>query len=306
MATGDVEAVADLLAAIWRFWQSRGHVQEGRARADQVLAMPGFEAAPLPTRIAVREVAGGLGYWAGDIVSTHTHYREQVRLARQLGDPSTLANALYNAGFAPIPALDNEEWAASIRDLAEPLITEAIAIWEREGDEAGIARGTWMLGELKLFQQANEEADEHYTLALDRFARLGDDFGAAWAYFTRGVARAERRPDEAIADLREALERFRAAGELPGVAFIALAAAPILERAGDHVGAQRLLGVGVHFREDSGAQLAALSPPGFSLGVDPVPADDPLRPAYEEGYALPRDAAIELLRGILAAWPRSG
>ena len=111
MATGDVEAVADLLLAMWRFWQSRGHLAEGRMRADQVLAMPGYVTAPVATRIAVLEVAGGLSYWAGDIAAAHKHYFEQVRLARELGEPGVLANALYNAGFAPLPVYDDRAWA---------------------------------------------------------------------------------------------------------------------------------------------------------------------------------------------------
>jgi tetratricopeptide (TPR) repeat protein len=300
MATGDVVALAEQLLGMWRFWQSRGHLAEGRMRADQALAMPGFGGAPLATRIAVLEVAGGLAYWAGDIAAAHQHYFAQVRLARELGEPATLANSLYNAAFAPLPVYDDRAWADSIRDLSEGLVHEAIALWERGGDASGLARGTWMLGELRLFQRRYQEADGYYTQAIERFVGQGDDFGAAWAYFTRGIARAELRPAEALVDLRAGLERFRAAAELPGMAFVALASAAIVNEAGDRVTAQRLLGLGTRFREESGAFLAALTPPGYYLSLDPVPADDALRSVYDEGYALDREAAIDVL------WKRLG
>ena len=262
--------------------------------------MPGYASAPVATRIAVLEVAGGLSYWAGDIAAAHKHYFEQVRLARELGEPGVLANALYNAGFAPLPVYDDRAWANSIRDLSEGLIAEALELWERQGDASGLARGTWMLGELRLFQRRFAEADGYYTEALERFLAEGDDFGSAWAFFTRGIARAESRPAEAIVDLRSGLERFRAAGEIPGMAFVALAAAAIVNEAGDRVSGQRLLGLGTRFREESGAFLAALTPPGYYLSLDPAPPHDALRPVYDEGYALDREAAIEVL------WTRLG
>jgi tetratricopeptide (TPR) repeat protein len=300
MATGDVEAVTALLGAMWRFWQSRGHLVEGRTRTDQALAMPAFASASLAVRIALLDVAGGLAYWSGDIASAHGQYLEQVRLAREQGDDASLANALYNLGFAPQTVFDETTWASSIRDLAQPHIDEALAIWTRLGDEHGLARGTWMLGELKLFQREFALADRHYSEAIDRFQARGDDFGASWAYFTRGIARAQDHPDDALVDLRAALERFRVAGELPGCAFVALAAAAIVNEAGDRLKAQRLLGIGTRFREDSGAFLAALTPPGYYLVLEPVPPDDVLRPAYDEGYGLAREAAIEVLRADLA------
>ena len=246
------------------------------------------------------EVVGGLAYWAGDIAAAHGHYQDQVRLARELGDDALLANALYNAGFAPLPVYDERAWADSMRDMSQGYVTEALALWERLDDPSGLARGTWMLGELRLFQRRYAEADTYYTQAIERFLALGDDFGSSSAYFTRGIARAEGRPAEAIVDLRAALDRFRAAGELPGMAFVALAAAAILGEAGDAVTAQRMLGLGTRFREDSGALLAALTPPGYYLSLDPAPVDHPMRPVYEEGYALDREAAIEVL------WERLG
>jgi len=300
MASGDVGAVADLLLAMWRFWQSRGHVEEGRMRAGQALAMGGFEEASLRTRIDVLEVAGGLAYWAGDITAANAHYQAQVRLARELGDDATLANTLYNAAFVPLPVYEQVAWAESIRDLSEPIIDEAIAVWTRLGDASGLARVTWLRGELKLFQRRYDEADGYYSDAIERFEALGDDFGGSWAHFTRGIARAQDHPAAAIADLRVALERFRAAGELPGMAFVALAGAAIIDAAGDPVKAQRLLGIGTRLREDSGAFLAALTPPGYYMALDRAPEKDALRPVYDEGYALARDAAIEVLRADLA------
>ena len=84
------------------------------------------------------------------------------------------------------------------------------------------------------------------------------------------------------------------------MAFVALAAAAIVNEAGDRVSGQRLLGLGTRFREESGAFLAALTPPGYYLSLDPAPPDDALRPVYDEGYALDREAAIEVL------WTRLG
>ena len=74
----------------------------------------------------------------------------------------------------------------------------------------------------------------------------------------------------------------------------------IVNEAGDRVSGQRLLGLGTRFREESGAFLAALTPPGYYLSLDPAPPHDALRPVYDEGYALDREAAIEVL------WTRLG
>ena len=52
----DAELAHRLLAASWRFWQFRGHVTEGAARASEVLAMPGGD---VPTRLAHASARGG-------------------------------------------------------------------------------------------------------------------------------------------------------------------------------------------------------------------------------------------------------
>ena len=54
----DAELAHRLLAASWRFWQFRGHVTEGVARAAEVLAMPGGDV-PTAWRMRALEAAGG-------------------------------------------------------------------------------------------------------------------------------------------------------------------------------------------------------------------------------------------------------
>ena len=93
---------------MWRFWQMRGHIVEGRTRLDRVLAMPQWSDEPAPARLRALEAAGGLAYWGGDLVAAGMHYRAAVEVARALGDDAELANALYNLFFARRPARDAE------------------------------------------------------------------------------------------------------------------------------------------------------------------------------------------------------
>ena len=53
--TGDADTGLRTAAAIWRFWQQRGHLSEGRARLERLLAMPsGRGSRPAPRACAGR------------------------------------------------------------------------------------------------------------------------------------------------------------------------------------------------------------------------------------------------------------
>jgi predicted ATPase/class 3 adenylate cyclase len=299
IAGGDAAGAAALLAAIWRFWQARGHVAEGRLRAADVIAMPGWSSAPLAARIQTLDVAGGLAYWAGDMVATNQLYTDQVRLARELADPTALANALYNLAFTPEPFWDAAGWSAAVRDKALPLLHEALALWRSVGDASGVARGLWMLGELGLFARDLPAAIASYTEAIAAFEQLGDDFGAAWAYFTRGVAHVDGDRAAARMDLRTAYRRFVAAGDHAGITFVAHVLASLTLGDGEPVLGHRLGGIAKRLLDESGAQLGAIAPAGWET-IDPVAIDDPAdRMAYDDGYALGREAALALIAQVL-------
>ena len=59
IASGNTRKALCLGGSFWRYWQMRGHIHEGRARMQEVLAMPGVEAFP-NEHLQALEAAGGL------------------------------------------------------------------------------------------------------------------------------------------------------------------------------------------------------------------------------------------------------
>ena len=105
IAEGEVELAQRLIGAMWRFWQGRGHIEEGWATVQRVLAMPGADART-PARLALLDAAGGDAWWIGDIAAADAFYEEQVDLARSLGDPRGLAKALFNLSHSRVVGSD--------------------------------------------------------------------------------------------------------------------------------------------------------------------------------------------------------
>ncbi|MGH8927089.1 MAG: adenylate/guanylate cyclase domain-containing protein, partial [Acidimicrobiia bacterium] len=69
---GEATVAQRLTGAMWRFWQMRGYLREGRQRAEAALAEPGGTA---ETLIIAQEAAGGLAYWQADMRAAGSHYR---------------------------------------------------------------------------------------------------------------------------------------------------------------------------------------------------------------------------------------
>ena len=124
-----------LTGAMWRFWQGRGHIEEGWATVQRVLAMPGAEHRT-PARLALLDAAGGTAWWMGEIAAADRFYEEQVDLARSLGDRRGLANALFNLSHTRVVGSDPAS--------SEAIRAEAIRVFEEIGDARGAARVNWI------------------------------------------------------------------------------------------------------------------------------------------------------------------
>jgi predicted ATPase len=160
--------------AMWRFWQLRGHIEEGLRAMSRILELPGADE-PTIVRAAALAAAGGLRYWSADVPGADGLYRAQVELARELGDPRQLADALFNLGHTRFIIDRDHEEVSLLHEEAARLLGEL-------GDEVGLARLAWTKNNW-LMQHGEATSDDGFAL-VRRFEKLGDAWYVALAYGT--------------------------------------------------------------------------------------------------------------------------
>jgi predicted ATPase/class 3 adenylate cyclase len=266
MARGWTDTALRLGASLWRFWQMRGHLREGRERLDRLLGTPGIEADP-PALIRALGAAGSVAYWMGDLEAARLQYERALALSRQTGDPEAIAESLYNLSFAFGP--EENGTVAALR--------EAAAIFQEAGNRAGRAKVLWGLSDV--------EEDEDLNMAngleaLEIFRELGDRFHEGWALWAVGnSARRLGHFDEARARLGEGLQLFRDGGDNSAVAIFLGSFSRVAEDEGD---VERALTLG-------GAAAAAYVMTDTGLGEQAQGIA--LRQRLVEGRATDADAA---------------
>jgi predicted ATPase/class 3 adenylate cyclase len=284
-SSGDARRALALGAVFWRFWQMRGHLREGRARLDEILALPGVDAFPVE-RARALEAAGGIAHWQGDVPASRQFYDECLALARAGGDKKEIANALYNASFPRF--IDR-------RDLPEglELAGQALAAYRELGDESGVARSLWGIGNVQHqagnLDAANTALDEAITL----FRRQGDRFGLGWALHTRAtIAVAQRDPDLAWNLTHEALEIFSSGHDLSGIVLLLDDAASVAKLRGDTLRAIRIAGAAAAQQEASGATLASIVNVNEGRAWEETITGREEEVAWAEGQAMSAERAV--------------
>lgn len=284
VSRGDALRAMCLAAAFWRFWQMRGHLREGRARLETILAMPSSREHPAE-RARALEAAGGVAYWQGDMAAAEVFYDDCLELARAAGDARGLANALYNDSFpAQVTKTDIPK--------ARALLEEAVPIFRQLADEPGIARCLWGLGQCYYRTDDFEAAVPALEEAVALFRRLGDRFGLGWALFVRSLL-AFKMDDLATATSNniEALKIFAGADDISGVVLVLDSMAAISRRDGDALRAARLAGAAEAHEVTSGAGLSTVVGIGEGLRSTEAPTTDESA-ARAEGHAMTIEQAV--------------
>jgi predicted ATPase/class 3 adenylate cyclase len=286
---GPAQAAA---GALWRFWQQRGHLAEGRQWLEETLAMPSGQA-PTAARAKALAGAGGIAWWS-DRGASRGFYDEALAIERELGDPARLAEALYNEAHAVAAEHDLE--------FAGRLFDESLELFRQVGDEPGAARVLVMLVVPDAMAGAWDRVVARIEEVAEIWRRLGDRlnlaFGLIWLAFAYG--RAGRR-DDARSTALEALELFREADNATGVALAFLDLAFLLNWEGRHEDAIRMAAVSEHQRDLAGGGPT----PGFGgmLEGDPVAdarahlTEDAAQRAWQEGRTMSVPQAMALARG---------
>jgi predicted ATPase/class 3 adenylate cyclase len=288
--SGEAGRAQEAAGALWRFWQQRGHLAEGRAWLDEVLAVPSGRGAS-PARAKALIGAGGIAWWQQEREATRAFYQEALAIERELGDPARIAEALYNLAF--VVAGDDIESAARLLD-------ESLGLSRRAGDERGVAQAQAMLvirdaqaGDWPAVLARLEEAVGIWRRVGDR---LHLAFDLLWLAFSHGrLGHGEAARSAAL----EALDIFREVDNHTGIGIALVDLAFLATWEGRHEDAIRLTAAFESLRERVGGP-----PGGFAGLLEGDPADearahlseDAARRAWEEGLAMSVDEAVALAR----------
>ncbi len=290
---GDPELGLRLVAALWRFWQIRGHLVEGTSRADAVLALPGAARAGEPYIVAL-DAAGGLRYWQADFDGAQRRYEEVLEARRGGGDERAIAEALYNLSFT-------ELFGRADMVRARQLGEEALAAFRRVGDRGGEARAHWQLANVGRDQGDLAAARQHCLEAIELLRAQGLSFMLAWSLFTLGqVETLDGHLETGASRFLEALELFAGADDMSGFVLVLDALAMIAWQSGDRHRAARLSGAVRQLEAATGTGLNRRN--RASLRFDPLPLrDDPATAAaWLEGTRWSTDEAVAYAREAVA------
>ena len=287
IAGGHGAEAARFVYALWRFWQTRGHLREGRTWAERTLAIPDLEPA---MRLRALEAAGGLAYWTGDLPVVDGYYREEYELAKSIDDRAEIAKAAYNWAFVPLVT-------ATDYAKAKALLQEALVLFRALGDHAGIGRTAWALGMTTGKPDATHdefvESKRFIDEALREHRSLGNRFDIGWDL--HGLGYAELRLGEleaAEAHWREGIEIFIAGGDDAGVVIFLSNFAELAKLRGDLVRHDTLVGAWSAIAKRTGAGLANLFGITQDRDTDERITAVDRRPAVERGLAMTTGEAI--------------
>jgi non-specific serine/threonine protein kinase len=128
---GEAELGLRLGAALWRFWQVRGHFTEGRRWLGRILTDRARELAALCGPALTG--AGALAWKQRDYASAHALLDDGIAACRESGDRRTLATALKFQGLVALYQREPDHGQATLR------FEESLELRRALGDRDGVA-----------------------------------------------------------------------------------------------------------------------------------------------------------------------
>jgi predicted ATPase/DNA-binding winged helix-turn-helix (wHTH) protein len=317
-----------LCVALFRFWDMREHVVEGRARLETMQRLAGDGYTRERAKIAV--FLGALATTQGDFPAAQRFLDQSLALYEALGDRWGIAAALNDLA---VSARDRGDYAAAQEDFersldcwraladrsstarclhnlanvakvrgdyarAQSALREAADIFEQLGDRSGAAWSTNQQGDIVREQGDFAGAYDLYAHALATFREIGDRWGCARSLADLGYIYCEQKEyDAARAAYREALEFFAELGQRRGIARALEGCACLAAARGHATRAMTLAAAAAHLRRLISAPL----PRAEQLRLDQnlLPAREVLsdadgKAAWAEGSTMSVESAIGL------------
>jgi non-specific serine/threonine protein kinase len=163
---GERETGLRLASAMWRFWQQRGHIREGRQWFDSLLPAEDEEGALDPETLgAAHTAAGGLAYWQNALDDAEAHYQLALEIDRRHDRADRLGDDVYNLAFVAMARTDLE--------TARRRFLQSADLFTAAGQSARLADTTAARGALEMRAGNLEEARD----LLEDGRRLNLEYG---------------------------------------------------------------------------------------------------------------------------------
>jgi predicted ATPase/DNA-binding CsgD family transcriptional regulator len=287
----DLATGLQLAGAIWRFWLTHGHLSEGRAWFERLLALTSQAADDKELRRLHAKAlngAGGLAYYQCDYDRASAWYEQSLALSRSLGDTRGIASCTGNLGLVMRERGDLAR-AATLHE-------ESVALYRSVGDMSGAAHNLNNLGIVVQdggdYARAAELHEE--SLALKR--ELGDHWGMGLSLANLGLlARHAGELDRAEARYKEGLELLAKVGDKVAAAACLEELAGIAGARADFGRAATLFGAAAALREAVGAPLSPHDRADYDRDLAVVRAatpDDLFTSSWSTGAAMSVEMAV--------------
>jgi predicted ATPase len=291
--SGKLEDGLRLAGALWRFWEVRGYVTEGRGILDDLLNLTASVEVPANVRAKALNGAGVLAGNQGDYARQTAILEESLKLYEELGDKSGIAQSINNLGSI---AYSQGDYAR-----AQALYTESLNLRREIADSWGIANSLNNLGGVAFLQGDCERALSLHSESLQLRRTLEDKRGISMSLNNMGEV-AQKQQDyrraaalyaESLAIRKELGDRFFIVSSLHNLAEVACS------RKNYERGA-RLFGAAESLREIVGARLPTEKRANFERYIeearDALGRAD-LKASWSEGRVMSLDDAIQYALG---------
>jgi predicted ATPase/transcriptional regulator with XRE-family HTH domain/Tfp pilus assembly protein PilF len=209
-----IEIGLRIAGAIWRFWQVRGYLSEGREKLQGLLS----QAALLP-QLCSKEAkaralngAGTLAYRQGNHLAALSLLEDALALGNEVADKKSIALSLTGLGSV---ATEQGDYPAA-RSFHE----QSLTLRRELGDKNGIANSLNNLGVLAFYQGDYPAAGSLYEQSLALRRELGDKNGIANSLNNLGLVASETGDYPSARSMHEqSLALMRELGDTWGVAY---------------------------------------------------------------------------------------
>lgn len=327
----DAQVGLGMALALWRFWEIRGYLIEGRKWLATMLERP-QTAERTETRSSTLRAAGRLALLQGDYGAARTLYEESLGISEELGDTAGISSALFNLGFvsfdtgdyktarayyeAALPLLseigDRYFQAGALFSLgnmaaqdgeyalAEARYNESLRMYHQIEDPHGIGNALLGLGELARLRGDYEAAYALNSRGLNIWEKLGHKLNTALTLHNLGYAEKGRgQLSRAHSLFARALAIYKGIDERPGLAECVVGLAVVAAAASKPEKAARLIGVADGLMEDIGYALSGAERKEYDLArnrcrslLDAERTDGEYERAVEAGEKLTFEQAV--------------